>query len=107
MASILDGITGKGPFPFPAEAENPVLQSLLDSAQMPVTAPLWHTDAAEKLSAVTLQKLPHGGYVAFRGRGPRGMDDFSFSPELAAFSTLPEAVDWVQRNMEANLFVSA
>ena len=56
-----------------------------------------HEPSKEKLVGISLTKMPHGGYVVFRGLD---RDDYGYRSELASFSTLPEAISWISQNME-------
>lgn len=51
----------------------------------------------EKHSSVTLSALPQGGYVVLSADP---LQENSYRPLLAAFTTLPEALVWVAHNMQ-------
>ena len=55
-----------------------------------------HTDLDEKMDNITLLALEQGGYLV-----TGGSREFGRAPGPGgAFSTLPEALDWLQRNMK-------
>lgn len=68
-----------------------------DTRHVPNDAPpLAHTNLDEKPGALTIEALPHGGYLVKRGYEP--YRDMGGLP-LVAFTALSDAVTWMKNQM--------